>query len=286
MSDSSTPPTTAALFLRWLPILAFSAVIAHHFWFVNSHAPNIPYQDDVLDLLHFVSLVESTAGADSQFQEWFRQYVDHRTIASRLQVYGAYLVQGEVNFHSLSLLTNLALPLILLLFYLRVREEEERWILLLASALLLLHLRFFSLIVWSQAAFAYYYVFFYAFACLFALHKVTPAKFALAAVLCTLSSFTYAAGQIVWALGFASLVHQWFVTGRRPFLYPATWASSPLISRLAHRPATFSGAGALRGLVSGDPGLCVYWFQHAGGGNCRICHAGFLVVCHDQVLQG
>jgi hypothetical protein len=37
---------------------------------------------------------------------------------------------------------------------------------------------------------------------------VTLLKFALAAVLCSLATFTFAAGQIVWLLGLASLLHQ------------------------------------------------------------------------------
>ncbi len=159
-----------------------------------------------------VETADSPAGA---IEEWFRQYNDHRTNASRLLVYGAYLVQGEVNFRTLTFLANLALPLILLLFYLSVRGEEYRWVFLLVSALLLLNLRSYTIVLWSQPAFAYYCVIFYAFACLFTLHKVTLPKFVLAAVLCTLATFTYASGQIVWLLGLASLLHQCLVTRRR-----------------------------------------------------------------------
>jgi hypothetical protein len=215
--------SASGLFVRWLPLLAFSAVIAFHLWFVHSHAINIPHQDDIYDFLRFVNLVETADSPQAAFREWFRQYNDHRTNASRLQVYGAYLAQGEVNFHTLTLLANLALPLILFLFYLSVRGEEYRWIYLLVSALLLLNLRSHTLVLWSQAAFAYYYVSFYAFACLFALHKVSLLKFVLATVLCSLATFTFAAGQIVWLLGFVSLLHQCFVTGRRPFIYPVMW---------------------------------------------------------------
>jgi len=136
----STPKSQFAsgLFVRWLPLLAFCAVIAHFFWFVNSQAINIPYQDGIYDFLEFVSLVEKADNVGSAFEELFRNYNDHRTSATRLLVYGAYLIEGEMNFHTLALLASLALPLILLLFYLNVRDEEYRWIYLLVSALLLL----------------------------------------------------------------------------------------------------------------------------------------------------
>ena len=223
MPVSTKALSASGLFVRWLPFLAFCTVIAHYFWFLNSHAINIPFQDDIYYFLQFVNLVETADSHSGAFEEWFRRYNDHRTNASRLLVYGAYLVEGEVNFHTLTLLANLALPLILLLFYCSVRREEYRWVYLLVSALLLLNLRSYYLVLWSQAAFAYYYVMFYAFACLFALHKVNLLKFMLAAVLCMLASFTYASGQLVWLLGLVSLLHQCLVTGRKPFIYPAMW---------------------------------------------------------------
>ncbi|MBK6509366.1 MAG: hypothetical protein IPG06_07805 [Haliea sp.] len=209
--------------MRWLSFVAFFAVIAHHLWFVYSHAINIPYHDDIYDFLRIVNLIETADGPAVAIKEWFSQYLDHRTSASRSLVYGAYLIEGEVNFHTLTLLANLALPFILLLFYLSVRSEEYRWGFLLISALLLLNLRAHAIILHSQAGFAYYYVFFYAFACLFALHKFTFLKFVLAAVLCSLATFTLASGQVVWLMGLASLLHQCLVTGRRSFMYPAIW---------------------------------------------------------------
>jgi hypothetical protein len=217
------PLSASDLYLRWLPLIAFSAVIAYYFWFVSSYAINVPHHDDIYDFLQFVKLVESADSTEAAIKEWFRQYNDHRTGASRLQVYGAYLVEGEVNFRTLTLLGNLALPLILLLFYLNVRGERYRWVFLLVSALLLLNMRSYTIAIWSQPAFAYYYVFFYAFACLFTLHKVTWPKFVLAAIFCTLSSFTFASGQVVWVLGLASLLHQCWVTGQKRPIYPLMW---------------------------------------------------------------
>ena len=223
MAFSPRHLTASDLFERWLPLLAFIAVIANHLWFVYSHAINIPYQDGIYDYLRFVQLAEAADGAKGVFAELFKQYMFHRTSAPRLFVYAAYLIEGEVNFRTLTILANLVVALILLLFYLSVRGEKYRWIWLLVSALLLLHLRTYTIVLWSQPAFPYYSVFFFAFAGLFALHKVTMPKLLFAGILCTFSAFSYASGQIVWLLGLASLLHQCLISGRRSLMYPALW---------------------------------------------------------------
>jgi hypothetical protein len=216
-------PPTSDFFVRWLPLAALCAVIAHYFWFVNSHAINIPYEDDIYDSLQIVSMVENADSAGDAFKVLSNQYNDHRTSASRLVVFGVYLAEGELNFHTLTLVANLGLLLILLLFYLTVRKEKYRWVYLLVAALLLLNFRYFKIILFSQAAFAYYYVCLYAFACIFTLHKVSGPRFLLAAVFCTLSSLTLASGHIVWLLGLVSLLHQCLVSGHRSLMWPAMW---------------------------------------------------------------
>jgi hypothetical protein len=72
--------------VRWLPLAAFCAVIAHHLWFVNSYAINVPHQDDIYDFVQFVSVVENADSAGGGFKALFNHYNDHRTSASRLLV--------------------------------------------------------------------------------------------------------------------------------------------------------------------------------------------------------
>ena len=230
--------------MRWLPLLVLIAVIANHLWFVNSHAINVPYEDDIYDFLQFVNFAEDADDAKGVFAEMFKPYIYHRTSVQRAFVYSAYLAEGEVNFHTLTVLANLALPLILLLFYLSVRGEKYRWIWLLVSTLLLLHLRAETIVLWSQPAFAYYLVFLFAFASLFALHKVTPPKFVLAVILCTFSAFSYASGQVAFLLGLASLLHQCLISGRRSLMYPAIWllmaVAVLILWRVGYTDFTFS----------------------------------------------
>jgi hypothetical protein len=216
-------PLYSAFLLKWFPLFALCAVIAHYFFYIHNHAANIPYADDIWDLLRFVVHAEKLDGVQEKFETAFRQYNDHRVGATRLLVYGVYLIEGEMDFRTLTIIANLGLLLILFLFYLIVRDEEFRWVFLLISSLLLLNLKFYTLVFMAQAAFAYYFVFIYAFACLFTLHKVTPPKFVLAAVFCSLSSFTFAAGQAAWLLGLVSLIHQSLVIKQKPVLYPLLW---------------------------------------------------------------
>lgn len=211
------------LLLRWLPLLALGAVVAHYLWFVYRHAVNIPYHDDIYDFLNFVIQVDSANSLRAVFDALWTNYNDHRTSASRLLVYGVYLVQDEVNFHSLTLLAHLALLFILMLFYMCIRSDEHKWVYILTAALLLLNLRSHPLMFFSQGGFAYYYVFFYAFASLFALHNVTGFRLVIAAVLSTLATFTLASGQIVWLIGLASLLQQSLVSRRKSIKYSLIW---------------------------------------------------------------
>ncbi len=229
MALSLKPLSESPLWLRWVPLIAFCAVIVHYFWFLNSHAANIPYQDDISDLVQFVTLVEKAENGWVALETWFRQYNDHRVGATRLVVYAVYQLEGEMNFHTLTIVANLALPLILFLFYLSVRDVQQRWIYLLVAALLLFNLKHYTLSFMSQAAFAYYFVFLYAFACIYTLHEVTKIKFVVAAVFCFLSSFSLASGQIAWLIGLASLLHQSLLFGRRSLWYPLAWTLMAIV---------------------------------------------------------
>ncbi|NQX87546.1 MAG: hypothetical protein HRT77_02675 [Halioglobus sp.] len=229
------------LFVQWLPLLLFAAVVLHYFWFVSRYAINVPYHDDIHDILLVVHNMDAAGSLGEAIGELNSQYNEHRTGASRMQAYLAYQLQGEVNFHTLAILGNIALALILFLFYLSVREERLCWIYLLVAALLLLHLRAWRIVLWGQVAFAYYYTIFYAFAAVFALHRVSPGRFGLAVAFCSLASFTLASGQIAWAVGLASLLHQALITRTRPLLYPALWLLAAvtvlLIWRIGYVPA-------------------------------------------------
>ncbi len=209
--------------LNLLAMLGFWAVVLYFAWFQFTYAVNIPHHDGIYDFLQFIVNVEQAESVRTAFAHWFAHYNDHRTNASRIQVYLAYLVEGEVNFHTLTLLANLSLAWILGIFSIALRGHPHRWLVLLASAALLLHIRVFEIVLWSQPVFAYCWVFVYAFGTFFALHNITPVRFILGCLLCTLATWTFAAGQLVWALGLFSLAHQGLTGNRKAWVYAAAW---------------------------------------------------------------
>ena len=141
MSTPNEPLFRSDLLLRWLPGLILLCLSLHHFWLVYSYSINIPYQDDIYDFLQFINLVDTAESIEEHLRAWFTFYNDHRTTASRVQVYLAYLVEGEVNFRTQAVLGNVSLLLILGLFYIGVRHEKNRWWILLVPALLMLTVR-------------------------------------------------------------------------------------------------------------------------------------------------
>ncbi len=211
------------LFLLWLPLIALSGTIGFYYWFLHTYAINVPWHDDIIDLLQFVLKAQHTANGVDWMALLHEPYNDHRTGATRLLVYAVYFLENEINFRTLTFIANLGYPLLLLLFYIALRRDPYCLTLLLVAALLLFNLRFYKLTLHAQASFAYLYVYVYAFAGLFALHRVTPARFVLAVAFCAMSTFTLASGKIVWLLGFASLLHQCYVLKNRTYYYPVLW---------------------------------------------------------------
>jgi hypothetical protein len=223
LSPIRSSTETRRVIPSYIPLIAVVGVIGYYLWYVSSLAINIPYHDDIFDLLRFVTGVDKAETVLEKLALLHEPYNDHRTSATRLLVYGVYLLEGEVNFRTLTIIANLALPLMLLLLYFAVRGDPDRWVWLLIAALILLNPRIYTIVLHAQSSFAFLYVVLYAFAGLFALHRVTPARFVLAVLLCSLSTFTLASGKLVWLLGLVSLLHQSQVLKQRSYWYPLVW---------------------------------------------------------------
>ncbi|MFK7730822.1 MAG: hypothetical protein AB8B48_04295 [Pseudomonadales bacterium] len=219
---------------------AFWALLVYFFAYLLANALNVPHHDGIFDFVQVLVNIENAASFQQAMSDWYTQYNDHRTSASRIQVYLAYLIEGELNFRTLTLLANVSLPLILFMLYLAAKEHPLRWVYLLSSALFLLHIRTFTIVLWSQPAFAYCYSFTYAFGCIFALHQVRPVRFFWGVLFCTLASLTLAAAQTVWVFGLVSLVHQSLFNDKRSWVYPIAWAGIAAVMMLAWH-AGFTG---------------------------------------------
>ena len=224
MSNPPGTEFTARFTTQWMPAILILTTIGYYFAFMYQHAINVPLADDIYDILQVVSGVITAQDKESALQILYAQHNDHRTFASRLIYYGIYLIQGNIDFRTLVFLANLALPLLLGLLYLMARNRGEKYLLLLPAALILFQLRAYGIILWSMAAFAYFYVFLYGFCCLCCLHQISRKRFVLAIFFASAATFTLASGQVVWLVGFISLLHQSLIRRSAPYFYTLCWA--------------------------------------------------------------
>jgi len=209
--------------MRYLPLAIIVLTAAYYFRFLALYALNIPLQDDIYDVLQFVLNINVTESWSTILELLLQQHNDHRTGASRLIFYGVYWLEGEVNFRTLIFISSLALPMILGLLYIVVRKLPYPYLLLLPSVFILFQIRSYGITLWSMAAFAYFYVFLYGFACIFVLHNVSRLKLVMAAILASLATFTLASGQMIWLLGLVSLLHQVLVLRQTSIRFVLVW---------------------------------------------------------------
>ncbi len=220
---------------RWAPALGILGVMLCYALFLYRHAINIPYADDIFDILQLLINVVKSTDFTHTFKLLFAQHNEHRTLSSRLVYYLLLIVAGEINFRTLIFLANLAIPLMLLLFWLSIRHHRYALLILLPVALVLFQPRFYELSFWSMAGFAYMFVYLYAFASLSCLREVGLIRFLAAVVFASLGTFTLASGQLIWLVGFASLLHQALVVRRISLAYPVCWMCCAALILLAWR---------------------------------------------------
>lgn len=191
---------------RWLPAGLILVAAALYATLLHRCAMDVPFADDIFDVVKVLSDVTAAEHYRSALEILYAQHNDHRTLSSRLVYLAIYLTTGEIDFRGLIFLANLALVALLVLLYRAARDHQQALLVLLPAALILLQLRCYGIILWSMAAFAYFYVFLYGFLSLYCLQRLSPPGFALAALLAALATFTLASGQLVWLLGLASLL--------------------------------------------------------------------------------
>lgn len=221
LAKSSSADSTPGY--RWLPLLLTLLAVGFYALFVWQHAINVPFHDDILDVLKPIITIISDVGSSAKLDAIFAQHNDHRTLASRLIYYVSYRLQGEINFATLSCIANLAMPILALLFFTQIKDRLNRWLIFLPVILLLFQLRTYGVTVWAMAAFAFFYVYVYAIAALFCLHAPTKMRFSAAVLFAIMSTFCIASGQAVWPVGLLCLLHQAVVLRTTSYWYGVAW---------------------------------------------------------------
>ena len=199
-------PTSFSTLSNKIWFVASALVLVMYGWFLSVHALNMPYHDDIYDILRFILRVGEADQFGQRFDALMDRHNDHRTAASRLVFYAVYLVQQVVDFRVLSLVANLALPLMALLYWHSVSSPGNRPLALLLVLLLLCHPRYYGLMLWSMSAFAFYFVCLYSFASLHFLSKLSPTRFGLALASALAVTYSLSSGQLIWLLGIVALL--------------------------------------------------------------------------------
>jgi len=197
--------------------------IGYYFCYLLRYALNIPYQDEIYDVLGFLSELVKSEDWHTSLQLFFIKWNEHSTASTRLVYYLSYRLFGEVNFVTLTVLANTALTVFVGLIYLRLRDQNYRWLILLPVVFTLFSFRAYYTALWSMAAFSYFYVLVYGFCCCYCLHKLTRLRLLLAIFFGALATFSLASGQLVWLAGLLGVAHQTFVTKNISKWYLPAW---------------------------------------------------------------
>jgi hypothetical protein len=197
--------------------------VAWYATLLYQNAMDVPFADDIFDVLKVLSDVIAAEDHRAALETLYAQHNDHRTLSSRLAYLALYATAGEIDFRALIFLANFALLLLLFLLYRAARGHPAGSLVLLPAALVLFQLRCYGIMLWSMAAFAYFYVFLYGFASLYCLQRPNPPRFALATSLAALATFTLASGQLVWLVGIPGLLYQALVRKSLSWRYLLAW---------------------------------------------------------------
>jgi hypothetical protein len=214
----------------WLPVVLIALTTAYFFTFVGQHAINAPYQDEIPDFLVFMVNVVQSDSIGQALSEWNQNFNEHRTNTTRLIIYLAYVIEGNLNFHTLAMVANCSLLMIIFTFYFPLRHLEYRLVYLAAAALFLLNIRTSTILLWSQPTFAYCFVVAFSFAALCLLHRVTLPKLLAAAAFAVLGSWTFATGLLAWPIGAAMLLQQRLFGSGSSWRFLVIWLIAGLIT--------------------------------------------------------
>jgi len=177
-------------------------------YFLYTHALNVPYHDDIYDILRFIMQFDTAGGYGERLDLLLERHNDHRTAASRVIFLVLFGLQGVVDFSVIAFVANLALPLLALLYWLAAGSRADRPLLLLLVLLLLLHPRYYGLMLWPMSAFAFYGVCLYSFLSLYLLSDINPRRFALSIFAALAATYALSSGQLIWVVGLLALLYR------------------------------------------------------------------------------
>jgi hypothetical protein len=205
------------------------AIIAWYFRFIGLWARNIPFNDDILDVLRFMVRVLEADSARETIGHFLAPHVDHRTTASRLIYYLVYRIEGQVNFVTLNHVANFGVVVLAAILVRQWRETGSRCLVMLLVCLLLFQPRAFGPMFCAMCGFAFFYVNVYGVASIALLRQTGRAWFAGALACAVLANFTLASGQLLWPVGLAYLLYQRWHGSRSSWAPALAWTAVGLL---------------------------------------------------------
>ncbi|HIB43745.1 MAG TPA: hypothetical protein EYO37_07245 [Nitrospina sp.] len=201
----------------FLVLMAFPVLI--YFYCLDRFAVNFPFLDD-FNFLQGIYLFDQSDSLWESLLLLFKQHNEHRMAFSRIMFLLVDSINGEVDFRTLTLLGNLALPALLVLFYSSFRNRGINLIFFVPVPFLLFNLENWINMIWTTSALANYNVLLFAGASFYFLNKKSARSFAWAMVLAWAAGFTHGHGMGVFPVGLAYLLWQ------KRFRESAVWLGS------------------------------------------------------------
>jgi hypothetical protein len=209
--------------------IASLAVVSIYATAIFSQSLNIPFRDDFQDILIFVVEFHAASGIRDSMRVLVEQHADHLTYASRVFYYLIFMLEGEVNFRTMVVVSHLGVLFLSCLFYSQIDVISPlKPVFFVCLFLLLLHPRAYGLLIWPMATFAFFFAFAYPLATFALLKNPAGYRYPLAILCAVLATFTMSMGQFVWVLGLLFLWIERHVLGGRYRGYLFGWIMAAL----------------------------------------------------------
>ncbi|AQG81589.1 hypothetical protein [Spirosoma montaniterrae] len=199
--------------MPFLPVLWGLLLAIPAGWYtltVFQNAYNFPYEDDFNSALSFVSaFVFIETSFAKRVDLLFSQYNEHRIVFDRLVFLADYYLFGVLNFRRLTLVGNLSIVLLAVLFLktaFRRHPWPKRLFFFIPVAYSLFLFQYWELTTWSMAALQNLYVIAFAFSSLYCLVRPGQTWFILACSMAVLATFTSGNGMFCFAAGIPLLL--------------------------------------------------------------------------------
>ena len=210
-------------------VIASLAVLSIYATAIFSQSLNIPFRDDFQDILIFVVEFHAASGIRDSMRVLVEQHADHLTYASRVFYYLIFMLEGEVNFRTMVVVSHLGVLFLSCLFYSQIDLISPlKSVFFVCLFLLLLHPRAYGLLIWPMATFAFFFAFAYPLATFALLKNPAGYRYPLAILCAVLATFTMSMGQFVWVLGLLFLWIERHVLGGRYRGYLFGWVLAAL----------------------------------------------------------